>query len=536
MTSQQNHRRPVARIAASLDDGGIRLDGGTSEGAVAYRWAAREGNPESLTFTGGSGPTVSLAAPTTPGEYYVGLEVTAADGATDASTTYVVASEDGVRIPDYDHEPPAWVESAIVYGIIPPLFGDPPLQAVTRRLPYLRELGVDAIWLSPITVRPPGDYGYAVVDYFTVNPEYGSDDDLRELVRAAHGNDIRVLLDFVPNHSSDQHPFFRDAVERGPESPYYDWYDRDEQGAHTHYFDWANLPNFNFENPDVREYVTDAFTYWVREFDIDGYRVDACWGVQYRRPDFWAPWRRELKRIKPDLLLLAEAGARDVYWFENGYDVAYDWTGDLGRWAWEHAFDEPGQIAARLSAAIAADPHPDRVFRFLNNNDTGARFHTTHGVDLTRVAAALVLTLPGTPCVYTGEEIGAEYSPYPIPPALDWSADPAGLHPWYEALCHLRRSQPSLHSRHFTEVLAEGDLYAFLRHGPQGEEPLLVALNFGTEAAALPLALPPGFASFASDGRLHDMLNTTDVDVRSLTLPLPGSTAWVLAPAAGGTA
>ena len=378
-----------------------------------------------------------------------------------------------------------------------------------------------------------------MVDYFTVNPEYGSAADLHELVAAAHANDIRVLLDVVPNHSSDQHPFFRDAAERGPESPYYDWYDRDEQGNHTHYFDWTNLPNFNFENPLVRDYITEALSFWVREFDIDGYRVDACWGVQLRRPDFWAPCIAALRQIKPGLLMLAEAGARDPYWYENGFDVAYDWTGDLGRWAWEHVFAEPGQIAARLDAAIDADPQPGRVFRFLNNNDTGARFNTTHGEGLTRVAAALVLTLPGTPCVYTGEEIAAEYQPYPIPPALSWGDGPPGVRDWYHALCHLRTSHPSLHSRHFTKVAIDGgsgDAYAYLRHGPAGEAPLLVVLNFAAEAADVALRLPAGFGAFEPDGSLRDILNTADVSVSSLTVPMPGLSARVLEPTRGESA
>src|SRR3954451_17652814 len=113
--------------------------------------------------------------------------------------------------------------SAIVYGVIPPRFGSPPLQAVTGRLAYLAGLGVNAVWLSPIAACPPGDFGYAVVDELAVRPDYGDEDDLRTLVRCAHAEGIRVLLDLVPNHTSHLHPFFTDAAQ-GPDSRHYDWY------------------------------------------------------------------------------------------------------------------------------------------------------------------------------------------------------------------------------------------------------------------------------------------------------------------------
>jgi cyclomaltodextrinase len=148
------------------------------------------------------------------------------------------------------------------------------------------------------------------------------------------------------------------------------------------------------------------------------------------QPDFWPVWRAELKRIRPDLLLLAESSARDPYYFANGFDAGYDWTDRLGEWAWQEVFADPAHIPQRLRAALTNDGagyDPDAVvFRFLNNNDTGARFITRHGVGLTRVAAALLLTLPGIPGLYTGEEIGAEFEPYAGPPPIRWT-DPHGL-------------------------------------------------------------------------------------------------------------
>jgi len=424
----------------------------------------------------------------------------------------------------------ARAESAIVYGVIPPRFGSPPLQAVAGRLPYLAELGVNAVWLSPIAACPPGDFGYAVVDELAIRPDYGDEDDLRTLVAEAHAAGIRVLLDLVPNHTSHRHPFFLDA-ERGPESAHYDWYDRDPAGTPTHYFDWTHLPNLNYENPEVRGYVDRVFSHWVSEFDVDGYRVDACWGVQRRRPGYWPEWSRALRALKPDLILIAEASARDEYWYESGYDLAYDWTDELGHWAWEDVFGDTAGVAGRLDRALAADPRPGRVLRFLNNNDTGARFITRHGPVVNRAAAALLMTLPGTPCIYTGDEVGAEFEPYGPPGVVDWSSDPHGLHEWYRDLCRLRSSRASLRAPHMVRAAAEpGEgCYAYVRHGGHGGEQLLVVVNFGDAEAEVCVTLDQGFESLAGASSLSDVLNGGDVPGCAAGIPVAAGSARVLA-------
>jgi cyclomaltodextrinase / maltogenic alpha-amylase / neopullulanase len=428
-------------------------------------------------------------------------------------------------------------ESAIVYGVIPPRFGSPPLRAVAGRLPYLAELGVNAVWLSPIAACPPGDFGYAVVDELAVRPDYGDEDDLRALVAEAHAVGIRVLLDLVPNHTSHLHPFFVDAEEHGSESRYHDWYDRDPNGAPTHYFNWTHLPNLNYENPEVRAYVDRAFAHWVSEFDVDGYRVDACWGVQRRRPAYWPAWSRALRDLKPDLLLIAEASARDEYWYESGYDLAYDWTDELGRWAWEDVFAEPAAVAGRLDRALAADPRPGRVLRFLNNNDTGARFVTRHGPATTRAAAALLLTLPGTPCIYTGDEVGAEFEPYGEAGVVDWDSDPHGLREWYRDLCRLRSSHASLRAAHMVRAEADpgGGCYAYVRHGGEGDGPLLVVVNFGDEEVEVRVTLDRGFDSLAGAPALADVLGGGDVPGCEAGIPVPAGSARILAAPDGGS-
>ena len=537
---------PTAVIDIALDGDRIVLDGSRSAPSEGSRildhiWSPRSENPASLTTGQGqpfvgevSGQTLTLQTPQADGEYYIHLEVKDESGRDDRSAIYFAVKQGQARIPNYEVENPDWVEKAIVYGVIPNKFGQPAFNAITKRLDDLRDLGVNAIWLAPINVSPPGDYGYAVVDYFNLNPNYGTKEDFHRMVQEAHARGIRVLMDFVPNHSSAQHPYFLSAKENGPGSAYWNFYDRDETGKPTHYFDWIHLPNLNYENPEVRNMMIEAFSYWVREFGVDGFRVDACWGVKQRRPDFWPMWRKELKRIKPDLMLLAEASARDPYYFDHGYDVAYDWTDALGKWAWQLVWDAYKLRLLNYNLTLALTNgdegyHPDAlIFRFLNNNDTGPRFITRHGEGLTRVATALLLTLPGVPCIYTGDELGEEFKPYENPEPLAWMERAPGLRDYHKQLIALRASSPSLHSRQWTllnlEAVRDQIAYAYLRYHDEFEDPILVLLNFSEQPTELKFSLPAELASLVNVGKLDDLLTGEQVplgtgEVRTVSVP-----------------
>ena len=559
--TQRLRQAPTAVIQIALDGGRIILDGGNSQPAepdgsriVDHIWSARPGNPAQLVIEGAAGlesrpftdevsaQTVALLPPTLDGEYYLQLRVKDGAGCEDRGGIYFVVEHGQPRLPDFDRENPAWVETGVVYGVIPAKFGQPAFRAIIKRLDDLAELGITALWLAPVNVSPPDDYGYAVVDYFELNQAYGSKEDFHRMVQEAHARGIRVLMDFVPNHSSAQHPYFLSAQAGGPGSPYWDFYDRDAAGNPTHYFDWTHLPNLNYENPEVRRWMIEAFSYWVREFDVDGFRVDVAWGIRERRPDFWPEWRRALKRIKPDLLLLAEASARDAYYFDSGFDAAYDWTDQLGSWAWKVVWDTYRYrlLAYNLTDALANRPdgfHPDAlIFRFLNNNDTGERFITRHGEGVTRVATALLLTLPGLPCIYTGDELGEEYKPYEESGPLSWIERASGLREYHKQLIAYRRALPSLHSRNWMPLTLQAArdqvAYGYLRYHGEFEDPVLVLLNFSAEPAEIEFDVPEEFQALARRGALYDLLagETTPVSGRgSMRVSVPGMTARVLA-------
>jgi glycosidase len=533
-------QRPMAIITPSLAQGLVILDGGSSlpdemEGQPLreYGWTARAGNPgvarvqaspeqEQQEFRGEiQGQRIEVELPPVDGEYYFTLRIIDEAGRQDTSTTYVVVENGEPRIPDYDHENPAWVEGAIVYGVIPRLFGTPGAEAIQYRLDQLADLGINAMWLAPINATI--DYGYSVTDYFELRDNFGSKEEFKALIQAAHERGIRVLMDFVPNHTSNEHPYFKDTVANGQDSPYWDFYDRDANGQFTYYFDWTHLPNLNYDNPEVRRMMIEAFSYWVREFDVDGFRVDACWGVQQRRLDFWPAWRRELKRIKPDLSLLAEASARDPYNFDNGFDAAYDWTEDLGRWAWGGFWGEQAEkvdarhLVPRLKNALLNEPqgyhHDALIFRFLNNNDTGTRFITTHGEPMTRVATAMLLTLPGIPCIYTGDEAGQWFRPYFDASPISFRERYRGLRDYHKKLIALRKDTPSLHSRlwQILDAQPETQVLGFVRYLEDQAEPVLVLLNFSEEEALVNPNLPEEFTALGQSGMLSDRLNDEDI-------------------------
>lgn len=536
--------RPTATIAITVENGTVVLDGGRSAPDVdsaalnEYVWSFRSTNPAPLEIRdvaeqngAFAAERLQAAAPTVDGEYYATLRVVDEAGREDQSSSYFVVSGGAARVPDYAKEGPAWIDSSVVYGVIPNKFGDPGIPAVTERLDYLRDLGINALWFSPITVSPAGDYGYAVEDYFDVTPRFGTADDFRTLVNEAHARGIRILMDFVPNHSSDTHPYFVEAKINGKRSPYYTFYDRDASGNPTHYFDWTNLPNLNYDNPEVERWMTEAFAYWVRQFDIDGFRVDVAWGVTERKPDYWPRWREALKRIKPDLMLLAEASAREPYYFDNGFDVAYDWTAQVGNWAWKPAWESRTLTVYNLNDALTnrnLTPR-SRTMHFLNNNDTGTRFITDHGEEMTRVAAALLLTVPGIPCVYTGDEVGAWYSPYYDEMPMKWDeAKYPGLVDYYRKLIGLRSATPSLRSYAWTilEARPSQPIYSYIRHAQDNSAPILVALNFSEKDTAAKLELPEEFAALVTAGTLRDILNDEDVTINTEDGPQIAMPPW----------
>src|SRR5207247_7226217 len=175
------------------------------------------------------------------------------------------------------------------------LWGNGGPRSIENHLPYLNHLGVNALWLWPPAEERMLGEDYRITDYFKLDPSWGPSSAFKRMVDAAHALGMHVLIDFVPNHTSVQYPYYLDQKRYGKASHYYDFYQRNKSGRIVEYsqiFGTTGLPNLNYDDPEVRRMIIEASLHWIRDFGIDGFRVDAAWGVQRRRPGFWAEWRR----------------------------------------------------------------------------------------------------------------------------------------------------------------------------------------------------------------------------------------------------
>lgn len=212
---------------------------------------------------------------------------------------------------------PEWLKNATLYELNTRQFTpEGTFRAAEAHLPRLKALGVDVIWLMPINPigvkNRKGTLGspYSVRDYYGVNPEFGTLEDLKHFVTSAHALGMKVILDWVANHS---------AWDNVMVAEHPDWYERDYKGdlRPTPWWDWSDIIDLDYSKPALREYMTKAMAYWVRAADIDGFRCDVAGFVPV---DFWENVRAELDAIKP-VFMLAEWESRDLH--ARAFDATY---------------------------------------------------------------------------------------------------------------------------------------------------------------------------------------------------------------------
>ncbi len=356
-----------------------------------------------------------------------------------------------------------WWRDGVIYQIYPRSFADSnqdglgDLSGVLSHLDYLSDLGIDAIWLSPIYPSPDVDFGYDVADYCTIDARFGTLEDFDHLVSECHRRGIHIILDLVLNHTSDQHPWFK-AARRSRADPYHDWYLwRDprpggkppnnwesvvggkaweyEPGISQYYYHsyFRQQPDLNWRNPQVRQAMLDVFRFWL-EHGADGFRLDV-FNIYFKHPDFldnpskiglrgYDRQRHLYDRDQPEMLpMLAEIRQLlDSYperylvgepEFSDARQSAYYCGKDRLHQAFNFELLNAGQSPRRYLSAIqrweaALSPEAWPCY-CLNNHDrprTASRF--CHGEEDARakITAALLLTLRGTPLIYYGEEIG----------------------------------------------------------------------------------------------------------------------------------
>ena len=340
---------------------------------------------------------------------------------------------------------PEWSYSAILYEMnIRQFTTEGTFRAASERLPFLRSIGVDAIWLMPIypigEEDRKGSLGsyYSIRDYKGVNPEFGSEADLRDFITKAHALGIKILFDWVANHTA------RDArwISECP----VDWYERDSEGRAKVPWDWSDTAKLNYANREVWRGQIDAMRYWVEQFGIDGFRCDMAMLVPI---EFWQEASAELHSIKSDIFMLAEAEEDNL--FEGAFNMSYQWN-------IHHIMCDIAKGARRvwdLRNAMHAERqrYPREAMRlsFTSNHDE----NSWSGSEQSRfgraleVMTAMTFLMPSTmPLIYTGQEVGYDHSfaffdRDPIPEELYKEGYATEL---YRRLADLKHSQRALDS------------------------------------------------------------------------------------------
>ncbi len=449
---------------------------------------------------------------------------------------------------------PDWVKHAVFYQIFPDRFAQttqhpktvamqvplepwdaPPtlqgykggdLWGIAENLDYLKDLGITAIYLTPI-FQSASNHRYHTHDYYLVDPLLGGNAALMDLLDAAHQRDMKVVLDGVFNHASRGFFYFNDILENGPHSPWLDWFNIEgwpvsayDGSLPANYEGWVGnraLPKFNHHNPQVREYIMQVGEYWVRQ-GIDGWRLDVPSEVKV--DDFWVEFRDRIKAINPEAYIVGEIWENARPWLDGTqFDgvMNYLFTGPTlaftagDRVVMRHVELPPYYPYPALDAAGYATQMKDLLalydwqiqltqLNFLSTHDV-ARVLTVAGGEEDRpnamkeakvstyLGVLLMMTFPGAPCIYYGDEVGLPGAFDPdnrrvFPAESEWNTDVLSYH---KQLIALRESRASLRLGDYRVLYAEGMTYVFARS--LENEVIVVAVNAGDTDDTVALSL-----------------------------------------------
>jgi len=480
---------------------------------------------------------------------------------------------------------PEWVKHAVFYQIFPDRFAReevaatpaeqvplepwdaPPtvqgykggnLWGIIERLDYLQDLGITALYLTPI-FQSACNHRYHTHDYYQIDPLLGGNEAFAAFLKAAHDRQMRIVLDGVFNHASRGFFFFNDILENGSHSPWVDWFQIEGwglsayDGSHpANYVSWANnraLPTFNHHNPQVREYLMQVGEYWVQQ-GIDGWRLDVPYEI--RVDGFWQEFRDRIKAINPEAYIVGEVWEEATPWLDGTqFDgvMNYPWT------AATIAFVGGDRVLLDLVRASSYAPYPAisapdyarqvqaqlhlydwqiqlTQLNLLDSHDT-ARLISIVGGDRSSVelATLLLLTAPGAPCIYYGDEVGLAGG---IDPDCrrsflaedQWQQEVLAYH---RRLIALRHQHPALRTGSYDILYAEGLALVVARQlaatGTHAAETLIIAVNAGDTEVAIALATAQ---LNAQPTTLYFGNGTTTWSHDTLTLTLPPRQGLVL--------
>jgi glycosidase len=399
-----------------------------------------------------------------------------------------------------------WTRRATIYEVnVRQYTPQGTLAALVPHMARLKALGVDMVWLmpvQPIGVKnrkgPLGSY-YSIQNYTAVNPEFGTAGDFKQLVDAAHGAGLKVILDWVPNHTAFDHPWI---------TAHPDWYVHKPDGSisnardnENHDTDWTDVAELNYDNRDMRRAMLDAMTFWLRDMHVDGFRCDVAGGVP---DDFWAEARAALAKVQPELFMLAEGEGPN---FHAAFDMTYGWE-------LHHLLNDVAQGKKPVSAFDAYFARQDSLYPpdayrmyFTSNHDE----NSWNGTEFERMgddnAPAFVLAataVRGMPLLYSGQEVSLKKRlRFFEKDTIDWNGPSRA--DFYRSMLELKHSQAALANgaaggaQSRLALTGADRVYAYAR--TKDANTVLVALNFGDAPATVNytgLAAPGDYTDWAS--------------------------------------
>jgi alpha-amylase len=408
---------------------------------------------------------------------------------------------------------PDFFDRAVIYEIFVRSFKDSDgdnigdLNGVNQMLDYLNDgdpkttddLGIDAIWMMPLC-QSPSYHGYDITDYYSIEEDYGTNEDLFKLCREAHRRGIRIIFDLVINHCSSKHPFFADALGNA-NSPYSEWFKflDPQQTEYEAFSGYKGMPELNFDSRPMRDYLLEMAKYWMDpngdgDFSdgVDGYRLDVGKGPPH---DWWKELRRELKQVRPDFLLLGEVWdtVETIHgYFDYEFDMQFDYPAYYGLLQ----FLNNGHkyiLTSTLREEKNKFPAQAQLCRFLDNHDNDRILSVVkNSLQRNKLGALILFTLPGTPMVYYGEELGMRGVNPPdeaVRTPMEWDLvaqqrpDHKSLLNWYAQLIRVRAHYPALSARDDRDMasyrvfrIGHEQVYAYLRF-VEGSDPFIVVVN-----------------------------------------------------------
>lgn len=475
------------RVEVAVDGNTVKVDGSlTVGGGSNVRFVADRDNPAPITLNV-SDRVASFTKPSVVGAYLVHLQVDDSYPATAMIRVLPGGVVDGF---DFARPPSDWQrgEKVMYLTFVRELFdedgdGEGDLLGMIDKVDYLAQLGVTTLWLMPLS-EGPTTHGYATTGAFSIDADYGSVDDLELLTETARSFGLEVVMDFVANHTSDQHPFFQ-AARQNPDSPLRGFYAFNDDGSYRFAFTFFALPDQDQNNPIVRRSLIDTVN-WFMDRGIEGVRCDIA---GFTPPSFWKLLRKEVKARDPNAMLLAELIPPMAEFFDHSFDLAYDST---SFWATRDAFAVGGSFdnvdgsmedatrfieRAQSERSRNVTRQEDVLFmRYIDNQDED-RFLLRAGGDVrkARAVAGFLLTTPGIPLITYGNEVGIQElrGRYPFADYND-ATDRFGestrdqLMKLYRKLIAIRKGNRALRAADSARDLQTGNTY--LRIASGGDE------------------------------------------------------------------